>query len=147
MLQEQTIAPNFNLLNAQNKQKSLSDYAGAWVLLYFYPKDDTPGCTTEACAFRDNFPFYEDTRVQVIGISKDTPESHAKFKEKYDLPFELLSDIDGSVSNLYGSGVRENPKRISYLVAPNGSIAKTYSKINPATHADEVIADLKILQQ
>ena len=83
MIQEHTPAPLFSLLNAENVEKNLADYAGQWVLLYFYPKDDTPGCTTEACAFRDNTPFYEDIGITVIGISKDTPKSHKAFKEKY----------------------------------------------------------------
>ncbi len=146
MLKENDIAPIFNLLNAENDQKSLSDYAGHWVLLYFYPKDDTPGCTTEACAFRDNTPFYEDIGISVIGISKDSPESHQAFKEKYNLPFELLSDTDGIVSELYGSGIGESPKRISYLISPDGTIAKAYKDVTPTTHAEEVLSDLKALQ-
>ena len=143
MLKEQTKAPNFTLINAEEKQISLSDYSNKWVLLYFYPKDDTPGCTAEACSLRDNFPFYEDTGISVIGISQDTPVSHARFKEKYDLPFELLSDIEGKVSEIYGSGVGDTPKRISYLIAPDGTIAKTYSEVKPATHAQEALEDLK----
>jgi peroxiredoxin Q/BCP len=146
MIGEQQKAPNFSLENAENKQVSLSDYAGKWVLLYFYPKDDTPGCTTEACTLRDNFPFYEDTGVSVIGISKDTPVSHLRFKEKYELPFELLSDIDGKVSETYESGIGDTPKRISYLINPEGIIVKVYKKVTPATHAEEVLADLKQLR-
>ncbi len=143
MISSQQSAPNFTLENAENNMVSLSDFSGKWVLLYFYPKDDTPGCTTEACTLRDNFPFYEDTGISVIGISCDTPISHKRFKEKYDLPFELLSDIDGKVSETYGSGVGETSKRISYLINPEGIIAKAYPEVNPATHAQEVLEDLK----
>jgi peroxiredoxin Q/BCP len=143
MIQEKEKAPNFTLENDDNKQISLSDFSGKWVLLYFYPKDDTPGCITEACTLRDNFPFYEDTGISVIGVSKDTPVSHKRFKEKYELPFNLLSDIDGKVSEIYGSGIGETPKRISYLINPEGIIEKTYPEVNPATHAQEVLEDLK----
>lgn len=146
MIAEKEKAPNFTLENAENKQISLSDYAGKWVLIYFYPKDDTPGCTTEACSLRDNFPFYEDTGISVIGISRDTPVSHLRFKEKYELPFELLSDNDGKVSEIYSSGVGDTPKRISYLIAPDGTISKAYAKVTPATHAEEVLFDLKNLK-
>ncbi len=140
------MAPNFTLQDQDEKKLSLSDFSGTWILLYFYPKDDTPGCTTEACALRDNFPFYEDTGVTVLGISNDTPKSHKKFIEKYSLPFTLLSDRDGIVSELYGSGVGKTPKRISYLIAPDGTIAKAYPTVKPATHAQEVLADFKALQ-
>ncbi len=145
MLQEQTKAPNFTLVDQDEKEISLSD-TGKWVLLYFYPKDDTPGCTTEACSLRDNFPFYEETGISVVGISQDTPISHKRFQEKYELPFELLSDAEGKVSEMYGSGVDDTPKRISYLIAPDGTIAKAYPKVNPATHAQEVLEDLKKLK-
>lgn len=146
MIDEQTPAPLFSLKNAMHEEKNLSDYSGHWVLLYFYPKDNTPGCTTEACAFRDNFPFYEDVGIAVIGISSDSPESHQKFKEKYNLPFELLSDSDGVVAKQYGADGMLGTKRISYLIAPDGTIAKAYAKVSPATHAEEVLADLKALQ-
>ena len=146
MLKEQTMAPNFTLINAEEKSVSLSDFSNKWVLLYFYPKDDTPGCTAEACSLRDNFPFYEDTSISIIVISQDTPISHARFKEKYDLPFELLSDTEGKVSELYGSGIGDTPKRISYLINPDSFIVKTYSEVKPATHAQEVLDDLKNLK-
>lgn len=147
MLQEKTIAPSFTLKNALYEEKSLGDYAGHWVLLYFYPKDNTPGCTTEACAFRDNFPLYEDIGISVIGINSDSPESHQAFKEKYNLPFELLSDTNGIVAKQYSADGMLGTKRISYLIAPDGTIAKAYAKVNPATHAEEVLADLKALQR
>jgi peroxiredoxin Q/BCP len=145
MLQEQTIAPNFSLLSDQETPVSLSDFAGKWVLLYFYPKDDTPGCTKEACALRDNFPFYEDTGIAILGISKDSPKSHQKFIEKYSLPFTLLSDTENTVSKQYGADGVLGTKRISYLIAPDSTIAKAYSEVHPATHAQEVLEDLKKL--
>jgi peroxiredoxin Q/BCP len=146
MLNEQTIAPNISLLNQDDKQVSLSDFSGSWVLLYFYPKDDTPGCTAEACALRDNFPFYEDTGITVLGVSKDSPKSHKKFIEKYSLPFNLLSDTEGLVAKAYGADGLLGTKRVSYLISPTGTIAKTYPKVNPATHAQEVLEDLKKLK-
>lgn len=145
MLTEHTLAPNFTLPNHEGTPKSLKDFLGHWVLLYFYPKDDTPGCTTEACAFRDNTPFYEDVGIQVIGISKDSPESHATFKEKYNLPFELLSDTDGTTIKAYGADGMLGTKRISYLINPEGVIVKAYGKVSPATHAEEVLKDLQSL--
>lgn len=147
MLEETTLAPDFTLQNEHNEAISLSAYKDHWVLLYFYPKDDTPGCTTEACAFRDNFPLYEDVGIAVIGISKDSPESHQTFKEKYNLPFTLLSDKDGTIAKQYGADGLLGTKRISYLIAPDGTIAKAYAKVSPATHAEEVLNDLKALQQ
>lgn len=146
MLEENTIAPNFTLKNQDGKDVSLSDYAGKWTLIYFYPKDDTPGCTKEACALRDNFPFYEDTGIEILGISKDSPASHTKFIQKYSLPFTLLSDSEGSVAQTYGADGMLGTKRISYLVSPNGTIAKAYPKVSPATHAQEVLEDLKKLK-
>lgn len=146
MLSPGSIAPSFNLPNDSGKMVSLATFKGSWLLIYFYPKDDTPGCTKEACAFRDHFPLYENIGIAVVGISKDTPESHRKFKEKYNLPFELLSDTDGRVSLAYGSGVGENPKRVSYLISPDGTIAQSYKTVDPATHATEVLEDLKKLK-
>lgn len=146
MINEQEKAPDFTLLNQDEKQVSLSDFSGKWVLLYFYPKDDTPGCTTEACSLRDNFPFYEETGISIIGISQDTVISHKRFMEKYDLPFELLSDLEGKVSEIYGSGIGDTPKRISYLINPEGIIVKAYPKVSPPTHAQEVLEDLKNLK-
>lgn len=147
MLQENTPAPSFSLFDETQTLRTLDSYKGSWVLLYFYPKDDTPGCTTEACAFRDNFPFYEDTGITVIGISKDSATSHIKFKEKYSLPFTLLSDTEGVIAKLYGADGLLGTKRISYLVDPQGIIKKAYPKVSPATHAEEVLHDLKAFTQ
>lgn len=147
MLQENTIAPSFSLFDEIETLRTLDLYKGSWILIYFYPKDDTPGCTTEACAFRDNFPFYEDTGITVLGISKDSSTSHKKFKEKYSLPFTLLSDTEGKVATLYGADGILGTKRISYLIDPEGMIRKVYPKVTPAIHAEEVLRDLKALTQ
>lgn len=146
MITSQERAPEFTLLNQDSIPVSLSNFAGQWVLLYFYPKDDTPGCTQEACAIRDNFPFYEDLGISVLGISKDSPESHKAFKEKYGLPFGLLADTEGKVSELYGSGINDTPVRISYLINPEGIIVKAYNTVDPMTHAETVLADLRELK-
>jgi thioredoxin-dependent peroxiredoxin len=147
MLAEASQAPDFTLPNQDGNPIPLSAYLGSWVILYFYPKDDTPGCTAEACAFRDNFPFYEDLGIAAIGISQDSIASHKAFQEKYSLPFELLSDTNGVVSQAYGSGVEGTPKRISYLINPEGIIAKAYPTVKAATHAQTVLADLKVLMK
>lgn len=147
MLTEHNPAPLFTLPNAEGLPISLNTYKGSWTLLYFYPKDDTPGCTTEACTFRDNFPFYEDIGIAVIGISRDTVAKHKKFKEKYNLPFELLSDTEGVVVTAYQADNLVGTKRISYLIAPDGTIAKAYSKVSPANHPQEVLADVQLLSK
>jgi thioredoxin-dependent peroxiredoxin len=146
MLMETSTAPDFTLPNQNGDSVRLSDYRGSWLLLYFYPQDDTPGCTTEACGFRDNMPFYEDLKISVLGISKDSPDSHKSFREKYNLPFDLLSDTYGSVSEDYYSGVGSTPTRISYLINPEGVIVKAYDTVDPVDHAKIVLADLKSLQ-
>ena len=145
MLEENTMAPSFTLPDETGTPRSFDEFRGAWVILYFYPKDDTPGCTKEACAFRDNFPFFEDTGLTVIGISKDSSASHTKFKEKYNLPFTLLSDTDGTVSDLYHATKDGAGTRISYLIDENGIIRKTYKTVNTVTHAEDVLADYRTL--
>ncbi len=147
MLTEGQIAPQFTLSNQDGVHRMLSDFIGSWVILYFYPKDDTPGCTAEACTFRDNFPFYEEVGIAVVGISKDSPESHKKFKEKYELPFELLSDPNSAIIRAYGAEKETGgTARISYLMRPDGTIAKAYATVNPATHAEEVLHDMATLR-
>ena len=145
MIAENNPAPLFTLPNAEGASVSLADYRGSWVILYFYPKDNTPGCTTEACTFRDNFPFYEDTGLKVIGISRDSVAAHKTFKEKYQLPFELLSDTEGSIVAAYGAAGLVGTKRISYLIDPSGTVARAYPKVSPALHPSEVLADMKAL--
>lgn len=144
-------APAFSLQDQDGKTHTLSDYAGQWVLLYFYPKDDTPGCTKEACTLRDNLPRFADMKAKVLGVSADTVAKHKKFAEKYRLPFTLLADVEKTVVEAYGvwgekkfmGRTYQGINRMSFLVKPDGTIAKVYPKVKPAEHAEEVIADLK----
>ncbi|MBI3332795.1 MAG: peroxiredoxin [Candidatus Omnitrophica bacterium] len=135
-------APDFTLSDQEGKRHSLSEYKGRWVLLYFYPKDDTPGCTKEACGIRDQWKAFEKQKAQVFGLSADSVESHGKFSRKYKLPFTLLSDPDKKVLNAYGAWGRN-----SFLIDPQGKVAKVYEKVKPDLHAQEVLADLKAFAQ
>jgi len=136
-------APHFTLKDQHNIEHSLESYRGQWVFLYFYPKDNTPGCTTEACAIRDIWHEFEDAHVAVLGISKDSTESHKKFEEDHKLPFTLLSDPDKKVLKKYGALRGAVTRRMSYLISPHGTIARIYPKVKPEDHAEEVIRDLK----
>ncbi len=144
---------NFSLPDQNGKIHTLSDYKGQWVLVYFYPKDDTPGCVKEACAIRDNFPEFKKLGIQVFGISADTEKSHSKFAEKYDLPFILLSDEKRTTIKRWGVWQRKKFMgksymgivRSSFLIDPDGDVAITYGEVKPETHAEEVLADLKEL--
>jgi peroxiredoxin Q/BCP len=146
-------APGFSLPDQDGKEHSLSDYAGKWVLLYFYPKDDTPGCTIEACTIRDQFKDFQDIGAAVLGVSTDSVASHKKFAAAYELPFTLLADEHKEVVGKYGVfGEKKfmgrtymGTMRTSFLIAPDGTIAKVYEKVKPEKHAAEVIADLKAL--
>ncbi len=140
-------APDFVLQDERGTEQSLKDYHGKWVVIYFYPKDDTPGCTKEACGIRDSFAEFTKQGIVVLGVSKDTPESHAKFKEKYSLPFTLLSDPEKVLINACGAGRGVFTARISYVIDPKGKVAKVYSAVTPATHAEEMLSDIKILQE
>lgn len=148
-------APAINLPDQDNNKHKLSDSLGQWVLVYFYPKDDTPGCTTEACTIRDNFPKLGKLKAKVFGISTDSVASHKKFAEKYKLQFTLLSDEKKEVVEKYGVWAEKSmygrkyfgTLRNSYLIDPQGKIAKIYEKVKPAIHAEEVLADLKELQK
>jgi peroxiredoxin Q/BCP len=144
-------APNFSLSENQGRQVNLNDFKGKWVVLYFYPKDDTPGCTTEACHFRDDFKLLENLGAQVIGVSVDDSFSHKKFAEKYNLPFPLLSDASGEVASLYGALnnflVVKLAKRYTYLINPQGKIAKIYLSVDTSKHSQEIIEDLKKLKE
>lgn len=139
-------APDFKLPDQNNKKHSLSDYRGSLVLIYFYPKDDTPGCTVEACAIRDAYKDFEIAGIQVFGISKDSPESHKKFADKYDLPFTLLSDPKREVIEKYGATKKIfgslGTKRISYLIGKDGKILKVYPKVDPTTHGGQILKDV-----
>ncbi len=146
-------APHFTLPDQRGKRHKLSSYRGKWVLLYFYPKDDTPGCTKEACALRDHMAAFEKLNVAILGVSVDPIKSHARFAEKYKLPFPLLSDENKQVVNLYGVWGKktfmgreyEGTHRMSFLIDPQGKIAKVYSKVKPAEHAEEVLNDVREL--
>lgn len=148
-------APNFSLLDESGVLRSLADYRGSWVLLYFYPKDDTPGCTKEACCLRDNFPDFKKLNAVVLGISADSVESHKKFKEKYNLPFFLLADTQKEVIKSYEVWQKkkfmgkeyETISRTSFLIDPSGKIKRVYENVDPKKHAGEVIADLSSLQK
>lgn len=147
-----TIAPDFTLPDQSGGSHTLSSYQGKWVLLYFYPKDDTPGCTKEACAIRDADPDLSSLGAVVLGVSADSVSSHKKFAEKYNLMFPLLADENKEVVNAYGVwGVKkfmgreyEGIMRTSFLINPEGVIAKVYEGVKPETHATEVLADLKV---
>ena len=143
------LAPDFELADQDSRLHSLEDYRDRWVVLYFYPKDGTPGCTTEACEFRDNIFAYRDLNVQVLGISLDDVESHKAFSEEYGLPFPLLADLDGNVAKAYGVKTRmfgfALAKRQTFIINPDGRIAKHYAKVKPASHSRQVLADLKEL--
>ncbi|MFA6410687.1 MAG: peroxiredoxin [Candidatus Buchananbacteria bacterium] len=140
MLTEKTKAPDFELLDQDGQAHRLSDFIGKWVLLYFYPKDDTPGCTKEACAFRDNIPDFSLLGIQVIGISADTVESHKSFQEKHGLNFMLLADPEKKVISLYEAKGLVGAKRVSYLINHSGLIEKVYPKVDTQMHAKEVLA-------
>jgi len=155
MPKEGNKAPDFELPDQEGKTHKLSDYKGDWVLLYFYPKDDTPGCTTEACTIRDNYEAFGDAGIIVLGVSTDAVKSHAKFSQKYGLPFTLLADAEKKVVEKYG--VWEKKKfmgreymgtlRRSFLIDPKGKIAKVYELVKPALHAEEVLADVEALKE
>jgi len=142
-------APSFELLDQNSNTHKLTDYSGNWLVLYFYPKDDTPGCTTEACSFRDDIYKIRELKAKVVGISTDDVESHEKFAKKYSLPFPLLSDKDALVAKSYGSAVRVGPfkmaKRHSFIISPTGKIAMIYRRVNPNNHSEEIIDKLKLL--
>lgn len=145
-----TAAPTFSAPTADGSTVSLDDYRGRWVLLYFYPKDDTPGCTKQACNLRDNFSALEEAGVVVIGVSSDDVTSHERFAEKYDLPFPLLADPDKEILGAYGTWGQKNlygrlfmgAKRTSFLIDPDGVVRHVFKRPKTAAHAEEVLAKL-----
>ena len=153
-LKEGSKAPDFKTNDQDGKTHTLSDYKGQWVLIYFYPKDDTPGCTKEACAIRDMMPDFEKLKLQVFGISKDDVKSHKKFAEKYDLLFTLLEDSDKEIMKKYGVWAKKKfmgreymgTLRTSFLIDPKGKIKKIYENVKPEIHASEILEDLKKLK-
>ncbi|MDE2599372.1 MAG: peroxiredoxin [Rhodocyclaceae bacterium] len=146
-----SLAPTFALKDQGGKVQKLEDYRGKWVVLYFYPKDDTPGCTEEACKFRDDMMEITQMGAQVLGISVDDSASHAKFAAKYNLPFPLLADEGGTTAKAYGAfsdwGLFGIAKRYTYLIDPQGRIAKVYLKVDTSKHSADIIADLKALRK
>jgi thioredoxin-dependent peroxiredoxin len=146
-------APSFSLPDQEGKMHTLADYRGRYVLLYFYPKDDTPGCTKEACAIRDADPDFSKLDAVVLGVSADSVKSHKKFAEKYALTFPLLADEQKAVVHAYGVwGLKkfmgreyEGIFRVSFLIDPKGRIVKVYDKVKPELHAEEVLQDLAAL--
>jgi thioredoxin-dependent peroxiredoxin len=153
MLTVNTKAPAFSLEDQTGKKHKLSDYLGQWVLVYFYPKDDTPGCTKEACGIRDSWADFKKRKIVVLGISADSVESHKKFVKKYDLPFTLLADPEKIVLKAYGVWVKKKMmgkeymgiNRMSFLIDSKGKIAKVYDKVKPEIHAQEILKDLATL--
>lgn len=143
-------APEFSLPDGEGNTVRLSDFRGKRVVLYFYPRDNTPGCTKEACGFRDAYPDYQSSGVVVLGISTDDAKSHTKFTTKYNLPFPLLSDADGQVATTYDSyGLKKfmgkeymGISRNTFIIGPDGKIEKIYRKVKPEAHATEILADL-----
>jgi peroxiredoxin Q/BCP len=145
-------APEFTLPDIEGKTHTLKEYVGKWVVLYFYPKDDTPGCTTEACSLRDARDTLAEMGAEIIGISKDDANSHEKFKAKYSLNFTLLTDTEGKVINEYGAWGkkmygREGILRKTFIIDPSGQVVKVYGRVTPMGHGDQVIDELKRLQE
>lgn len=150
MLTEGTKAPEFSLFNEAGETVALTDFRGKTVVLYFYPKDNTPGCTKEACSFRDHYTAYEEINAVVIGISADSQKAHTNFKTKHDLPFILLSDPGKEVIKAFGAwGEKKNYGRVydgiirsTFVIDKVGVITKVYDKVKTATHGEDVLKDL-----
>ena len=144
-------APAFNLQDQNGEWHTLEEYKGQWLAIYFYPKDDTPGCTKEACNFRDNIYAFKAIDAAVVGISVDDVESHKKFSDKYKIPFTILADDSSETAKAYGVlrdyKLIKLASRQSFLVDPEGKIAKHYADVDPDTHTDEVLADIKTLSE
>ena len=142
-------APEFELPDQDGQLHSLEDYRDQWVVLYFYPKDETPGCTTEACEFRDNIFAFRKLNAQILGVSLDDVESHKKFSENHGLPFPLLADIEGKAADAYGVKTKMMgwtvAKRQTFIIDPQGKVARHYEKVDPDEHAAEVLAELEAL--
>ncbi len=147
------MAPDFSLPDETGSLRTLAEFRGQWVLLYFYPKDDTPGCTTEACEIRDRWTEFAAAGIKVLGVSKDSVASHQKFAAKHQLPFTLLSDPDVQVITAYDAWKQKSMYgksflgivRSSVLINPQGKIAKLYPKVSPKDHAQEILRDVAVL--
>lgn len=144
-------APDFTLPNHDGNDVSLADFAGQWLVLYFYPKDNTPGCTTEACSFRDARDDLIELGAHVVGVSMDDADAHEKFKAKFNLNFDLLSDTDAKVIKEYGAWGgkmfgREGILRKTFIINPEGQVVKVYGRVTPVGHGEQVVGELKKLQ-
>lgn len=137
-----TTAPDFTVQDTNGNTIKLSDQAGQMVILYFYPKDDTPGCTKQACGFRDHYDDYQGQEIKIFGISRDDEASHQAFTEKYSLPFPLLADTDGAIARAYDVDGGGYAKRVTYVIDPEGTIVKVYENIKTDTHASDLLAEL-----
>jgi len=143
-------APLFELFDSEGELHKLSDFSGQTIVIYFYPRDDTPGCTKEACSFRDNYQIFKEAGIEVLGISPDTVKSHKKFSEKYQLPFTLLADPDHKVCEAYGVwGLKkmygreyEGVYRTTYIVGPEGEIKRVFENVKPTDHSQEVLEEV-----
>ncbi len=135
-----TDAPNFTVKDTNGNTVSLSDFAGKTVVLYFYPKDDTPGCTAEAQSFRDTYDEYQGKDMVVLGVSMDDEASHKAFTEKFGLPFQLLADVDGAITKAYDVYGGSYAKRVTYIINSDGKISQVIDKVNTATHAQDILA-------
>ncbi len=139
--------PEVEFITESGERLAAGDLGGEKTVLYFYPKDDTPGCTREACAFRDRMDDYRQANIRVYGVSLDSPESHRRFREKHGLNFPLLTDEGGRAAEALGvlRETREKANRVTFLLAPDGKIAKVYPEVSPETHADEILEDASSL--
>jgi peroxiredoxin Q/BCP len=139
-------APAFTVNDTNGNPISLADFAGKTIVLYFYPKDDTPGCTKEACSFRDNYTDYQGKDIVVLGVSIDDEASHHKFTEKFNLPFPLLADVEAAITKAYDVENYRNDvlyaKRVTYVINGTGTISHVYDSVNTETHAKDILADL-----
>lgn len=151
MLELNQAAPTFSLYDAHGSLLKLEDCQNQWLILYFYPKDNTPGCTKEACALRDNAANFSELNAKIIGISTDTSQSHLDFSQKQSLAFTLLADPGGKVSSAYGALFKLGPikfsKRHSFIIDPTGTIVKIYRKVSPSLHSQQLLQDLQQLQK
>ncbi len=141
-----TTAPDFTVKDTNGNTVKLSDYKGQTVVLYFYPKDDTPGCTKEACSFRDSYSEYQGKDIVVLGVSMDDEASHQQFTQKFSLPFPLLADVDGAITKAYDVSGGSYAKRVTFVIDGTGKIAQVYegSGINTATHATDILAAIAL---
>lgn len=138
-------APAFSAEDQNGREHKLEDYKGKWFLLYFYPKDNTPGCTREACSFRDNIEKFKG-KLTVVGVSGDSVKSHKNFSDKYELPFTILADPEKKILEAYGANNIIFAKRTSFLINPEGKIVKIYPRVKPDTHVEQILKDLKSLR-